>query len=76
MITTDKIGNTLEQGDKIVFSKMGDDDVHFGTVEQVLLGDLIKVRRKSTNRVSANARRGCEVLNINHLSEVFPEFMV
>lgn len=33
MITTDKIGNTLEQGDKIVFSKMGDDDVHFGTVE-------------------------------------------
>jgi hypothetical protein len=76
MTATDKIGNILTKGTKIVFAKKNDDQVHFGTVEEVLERNRIKVRRNSTGRVSVNARAGKEVLNIDHLAEVFPEFLV
>lgn len=75
-VSRDMIGNMLSVGDQVVYAKSSDDKVHFGEVAEIVNEHAIKIRRKSTGRISVNPRLGKDVLNINHLPMTFPEFMV
>jgi hypothetical protein len=76
IVVTDKIGNVLEVGDKVVYGRSSGDDVHFGTVSEVFENNTIKVKNDKTNRNSVNHRAGVEVLNVSHLTDMFPEYFI
>ena len=73
----DKIGNVINVDDWVVYGRSQGDNIHFGTVTEVLPAhDGIKVRNQDTGRVSVNARFGKEVLVVTFLKEMFPEFFI
>ena len=76
-MVTDKIGNTLEVGDMVVYGRSSGNDVHFGTVSAAFPeNNTIKVKNNKTKRNSVNTRGGGEVLNVSHLTDMFPEYFI
>ena len=76
-MVTDKIGNTLEVGDIVAYGRSKGDEIHFGTVSAVNVGrNTITVKNEKTGRNSVNSRAGDGVLNVSHLTEMFPEYFI